>query len=205
MDKFLEGLTHCNALRFDCCQDRRSTDPDCLRKYTQGQVVTTLTTLLHTFKLADGVPLPPKPTLLPPSRGLSSKPSHFGRTRPVSVNSVQVQFTDGSSYDLPLDADDGIEMTSRQYSAAVNSVQADPRKFSSTSPCVVCLETGHSFADCPVLNDIPFLKKHHIAYCANQRRLQKMMTTRAAVNRLAAILPAQAPSPKPADETSDFR
>ena len=120
------------------------------------------------------------------------------------MNSVQIQFTDGSSYVLPSDAAEDVELTSRQYSAAVNSVQADPRKFSSTSPCVVCLETGHSFADCPVLNDIPFLKKHHIAYCANQRRLQKMMTTRAAVNRLAAVLPTQEPSPKQDDATPDF-
>ena len=112
------------------------------------------------------------------------------------MSSVAVRFTDGSSYDLPLDADDVVELSSRQYSAAVNSVQADPRKFSSSSPCVVCLETGHSFADCPVLN---------IAYCANQRRLQKMMTTRAAVNRLAAVLPTQEPSPKQDDVTSDFR
>ena len=138
MDKFLEGLTHCDALRSDCRLDRKSTDPDRLRKYTQGQIVTTLTTLLHTFKLSDGVPLPPKPALLPPGRGLSSRPSHFGRQRPASVNSVAVRFTDGSSYDLPLDAEDDVEMTSRQYSAAVNSVQADPHKFSSSFP-LCCL------------------------------------------------------------------
>ena len=78
MDKFLEGLTHCDVLRSDCHLDRKSTDPDRLRKYTQGQIVTTLTTLLHTHKLSNGVPVPPKPALLPPGRGLSSQPSHFG-------------------------------------------------------------------------------------------------------------------------------
>ena len=116
-----------------------------------------------------GVPLPPKPALMPPGRGLSSKPSHFGRNRPASVNSVQVQFTDGSSFDLPSDAKEDVEFIAQQNSVAVHSVQADPHKFSSSSPCVVCQETGHSFDACLVLNDIPFLKRHHIAYCANQK------------------------------------
>ena len=206
MDKFLAGLTHFAVLRSDCRDDRNSCDPDRVRRYTQGQIVTTLTAKILSHLLIDGgVPLPPKPALLPPGRGLSSKPSHLGRQRPASVNSVQVQFAYGPSFDIPPDTKDDVEYIAQQYTAAIHSIQADPRKCSSSSQCVVCLETGHSFDNCPVLNDIPFLKKHHIAYCANQRRLQKMMTTRAAVNRLAAILPAQAPSPKPADETSDFR
>ena len=176
------------------------------RKYTQGQIVTTLTTLLHTHKLSNGVPVPPKPALLPPGRGLSSQPSHFSRTRPAPapVNSVEVRFTDGSSYDLPSDAKEDIEYISHQYSAAVHSVQADPRKFSSSSPCVVCLKTGRSFDACSVLNDIPFLKKHHIAYCSNQRRLQKMMTTSVDINRLAAASPQEA-SPDQVIAPSDFR
>ena len=120
------------------------------------------------------------------------------------MNSVQVQFTDGSSFDLPSDAKEDVEFIAQQYSAAVHSVQADPRKFSSSSPCVVCQESGHSFDACPVLNDIPLLKRHHIAYCANAKRLQKMMTTRAAVNRLAAVLPPQEASPKQDIAPSDF-
>ena len=36
MDKFLEGLTHCDVLRSDYRDDRQSRDPDRVRKYTQG-------------------------------------------------------------------------------------------------------------------------------------------------------------------------
>ena len=56
MNEFLGGLTHCNVLRSDCRLDRKSTDPDRLRKYTQDQIVTTLTMLLHTHKLSDSAP-----------------------------------------------------------------------------------------------------------------------------------------------------
>ena len=151
--------------------------------------MTTLTTLLQTHKLSDGgVPVPPKPALLPPGCGLSSKPSHFGRQRPASVNSVQVQFYDGSSFAIPPDTSVEDKYIATRYTAAIHSIQADPRKFSTSSASVVCQDTGHSFDKCDVFNDIAFLKKHHIAYCSSQRRLKKMMTTRAAVNRLATVL-----------------
>jgi len=103
-----------------------------------------------------------------------------------------VQFSDGSSFDIPPDippdttAND--EYIATQYTAAIHSVQADPRKFSSSSPCVVYRNTGHSFDECDVFDDIAFLKNHHIAYCSSQRRLKKMMMTRATVNHLATIL-----------------
>ena len=102
IDKFHAGLTHFAVLRSDCRDDRNSLDPN----RTQGQIVTTLTAqnlshLLHN----GGVPLPPKPALLAPGCRLSSKPSTFGRQRPASVNSVQVQSADGSSFDIPPDAE----------------------------------------------------------------------------------------------------
>jgi len=178
MDKFLAGSTQCAALRLTCRDDRQSGELVLEQKYTQGQIVTTLMTHLQSRNLSDGVTLPPKPTLLPPSRGLSSKPSSFGRQRPVSVNSVHVGFADGLSFDIPPDAEADVQYIAHQYTAAIHSVQADPRKFSSSSECVVCHVTGHSFDNCTVLNDIDFLKKHHIAYCVIQQRLQKMMITR---------------------------
>ena len=78
MDKFLAGLTHCAVLRSDCRNDRMSTDPDRVRKYTQGQIVTTLTTLLQSHRLSNVPRLTPMLTLLPPGRALSAKPSSFG-------------------------------------------------------------------------------------------------------------------------------
>ena len=104
------------------------------------------------------------------------------------MNSVHIQFSDGSSFDIPPDTTANDEYIATRYTAAIHSVQADPRKFSSSSPCVVCRNTSHSFDECDILNDIAFLKKHHIAYCSSQRRLEKMMMTQATVNHLATIL-----------------
>ena len=52
MDKFLAGLTHCVVLRSTCWDDRRSNDKVHEQKYTQGQIVTTLTTLLQFHTLS---------------------------------------------------------------------------------------------------------------------------------------------------------
>ena len=104
------------------------------------------------------------------------------------MNSVQVQFSDGSSFAILPDTSVEDAYIAQRYTAAIHSVQVNPRKFSSSSECVVCRDTGHSFDKCDVLNDIAFLTKHHIVYCSSQRRLEKMMTTRAAVNRLASVL-----------------
>ena len=77
IDKFLAGLTHCAALRSDCRNDRMSTDPDRVRKYTQGQIVTTLTTLLQSHRLPNVPRLTPVLALLPSGHVLSAKPSSF--------------------------------------------------------------------------------------------------------------------------------
>ena len=115
MDKFLVGLTHCAALSFDCRNDRKSGDPESVRKYTQGQIVTTLRTLLQIHRLSS-TPCPtPTPALLPTGRALSVKPSSFGRQRPASVNSVQVAFDDGSSFDIPPDAGADNEYIAQRY------------------------------------------------------------------------------------------
>ena len=49
--------------------------------------------------------------------------------------------------------------------------------------CAVCGEP-HSFDKCPSLLDIPFLKKHFIAYCLQMNRTQKQMT--AAIHQIDA-------------------
>ena len=153
-------------------------------------------THLQSHDLSDGVLLPPKPALLPSGRYLTTKSSSFGRQQPVSVNSLHVAFSDGSFFHIPSATDSDDLHTAQRYSAAVHAIQADPRKFLSSSKCAVCEGTSHPFADCEVLNDIEFLKKHHVAYCVNQRRLKKKMITRAAVNELiAAINDEDSPDP----------
>ena len=192
MDKFLAGLPHFAALTAICRQERHYGDPILGRKYTQGQIVTVLTMFLQALGKHDDVPLPPKSPLLPPGCLLSAKPVTFSCQRPVSVNALHVAFDDGSSINIPPDINGDDRHIAQCYTAAINAIQADPRKFDLSSECAVCGGTGHPFIDCMALNDIYFLRKHHIAYCVKQWRLKKMMTTRVAVNTLGAALTNQA-------------
>ena len=106
----------------------------------------TLTALLQSHELSDGVPLLPKPALLLPGHLLMAKPSSFNRQRPVSVNALHVNFSDGSSFDIPPSTTLDVQYIAQCYTAAVHVIQADPRKFSNTSECAVCEGTGHLFA-----------------------------------------------------------
>ena len=148
----------------------------------------------------------PKPTLLPPGHSLSSKPSSFKRQCPASVNSLHVEFSDGSAIDIPPDASSEDQHIANRYTVAVHAIQADPRKFSSSSECAICEGTSHSFADCEVLKDIDFLKKHYnITYCVNQQRLKKMLTNQATVHALhAAINDEKRPDRDTAPAAPDF-
>ena len=57
------------------------------------------------------------------------------------------------------------------YKVGIRSVMRDPSK-AFAGPCVVC--TGpHGFADCKVLQDTDFLRKHYIRYCTALQREQR--------------------------------
>ena len=147
MDEFLVGLTHCAALKSTCCDDRKSRDLDRKRKYTQGQIVSTLTTHLQSHTLSDSVPLPPasKPSLLPPGCSLSTTHSSFNRQRLVSVHAIHVDFNDGTSFDIPASANKVDHHVAKAYINAVRAIDNDPHKFTSTSECAVCEGTIHPF------------------------------------------------------------
>ena len=51
--------------------------------------------------------------------------------------------------------------------------------------CDICGDK-HSFDKCTILNDIPYLQKHFIAYYLQWKRTQKQMITITAVNRTQA-------------------
>ena len=40
--------------------------------------------------------------------------------------------------------------------------------------CAICHQP-HSFDKCPILNDIPYIKKHFISYCLQMNKTQKQM------------------------------
>ena len=38
------------------------------------------------------------------------------------------------------------------------------KQFDTSRPCAACGKPGHTFDDCPVLNDVDFPRKHHIGF-----------------------------------------
>ena len=48
--------------------------------------------------------------------------------------------------------------------AVINNINKDPREFDTSKPCLVCNKSGHTFDDCPILNNIAHLKKHYISW-----------------------------------------
>jgi hypothetical protein len=45
--------------------------------------------------------------------------------------------------------------------------------FDVAQKCLVCQKTGHTFEECPVLNNHELLKKLHISFCSMCRRMQR--------------------------------
>ena len=54
--------------------------------------------------------------------------------------------------------------------------------FDTTRPCAVCNKPGHTFDDCPVLQNVNFLHKHYIQF-----KLFLKKQTAATINQLQAV------------------
>ena len=62
------------------------------------------------------------------------------------------------------------------YTSGLKQVTRDPAKFTDGINCAICGKQ-HSFDKCLILLNIPFLKKHFIAYCIQMNKTQKLMVT----------------------------
>ena len=69
------------------------------------------------------------------------------------------------------------------YQAGIRAVIARPERFTDGMKCAIC-KKPHKFADCPILQDINYLRKHFIAYCLMMNRTTKQMEL--AVNKITA-------------------
>ena len=58
------------------------------------------------------------------------------------------------------------------YRLGINAVKTGGN-FDVTQECLVCKQTGHSFDNCPVLNNHELLKEFHINFCSLCRKVNK--------------------------------
>jgi len=228
LDKFIEGLCHSKALFRISREDRHSTDPHMVLKFKQGAVVTTLTHYLNELDLSNGPASSSASQYDDDSDSDNdSAPSQFSRLRgsprtkslsrsaptlskqkkkkspPTrNVMRLEIDFNDPcASIIVPADLEPEAIMRLNMYKAGIRQVQRSPTKFADGMKCACCGKP-HPFDKCPILNDIPLLKKHFINYCLQMNRTQKLMT--AAVQRIDATWGVVDDDDNNDDEAEDY-
>jgi hypothetical protein len=66
------------------------------------------------------------------------------------------------SVGYPSSDDDTGPLEVMAYCHALDKIDQNPREFDTSKRCLICKETGHTFANCKLLNDKPSLKQHRI-------------------------------------------
>ena len=157
--------------------ERRSSNTAILAKYKQNQIVITLEsyapliTPTRTATIARNSPssTPLKRTTLKYDKSRSSSTPRGPRDK--SINSVE--FDDDNPFSV-YHYDDGHngQITTKYVSALKSSVYNSSFDINA-DPCLVCGASGHTFDDCPVLNDTQFLRKHYIGFCSFMKRTNR--------------------------------
>lgn len=193
MTKFLLTCRYGNQILPRIKDERSSTNAASRHKYTQGQIIMTLEPLLPTLidknrspfderTLSNMIHVTKTTGVRPPSHDTTARSrrephkrsSERTRTRtPVK----QVAAHDASIHAVEtLIASDDIRDSEPPlisiYKLGIDSVKRHST-FNVDQACLVCKETGHTFENCPVLNNHSLLKELHIAFCALCRKTER--------------------------------
>ena len=91
------------------------------------------------------------------------------------VNCVQIDLNDPcASIEIPEVILPHDILRVQIYKAAVNDIVEQPTKVTDGMDCAI-YHKNHTFEKCPILNDIPYIKKHFISYCILMNCTQKQM------------------------------
>ena len=198
--KFIHGMCHSQEIFHISCEERLSQDPSIQRKFTQGALVTSLTHYLSELKLSNGKPYSShsryddsdsdsdsdsapsqfsnlqdsaRTKFLSRSAPTSSKKKKKKKKPPPTRRVMRVDVSDPiASLVVPHGLKKHEILRVKMYTAGLRQVTKNPTKSADGMNCAVCHEP-HSFEKCPILLNIPFLKKHFIAYCLQMNRTQK--------------------------------
>ena len=214
MDKFLSGLNHHELIFLISCEERLSNDPNIKQKFTQGAIINTINQYLSELHLPNGpkysshskyddsdsdsnsdVPSRPPASRFSGLRG-SFRTTSLTRLSPSSskkknkksltrrVNQIQVDIHDPLVFlVIPDDLEQQEIMHVHMYQVDLRKVTKDITKFTDGMKCAICHQP-HTFEKCPVLNNVPYIKKHFISYCLQMNKTQKQMLT--AIHRIDA-------------------
>ena len=203
LDKFISGLTHSKEIFHISREERNSNDPTMQRKFTQGAIVSTIALYLIESKLIDGKPSTSHSQYddsdsdadfqrrSTPSRfsGLrdSARTTSLSRSAPSPSKKKKKKTTTRRTNVFQVDINnplaslivpDGLQqhevLRVKMYESGLKQVTRDAAKFTDGMNCAVCGKQ-HTFDKCPILMNIPLLKKHFINYCIQMNKTQKLM------------------------------
>ena len=204
LDLFIEGCTHSAQLFTISRDDRLSSDPIMKLRFTQGAIVNTLTSYLRALALPDGA----SQTIHHSSRSppdsdsdseddrkhrkikKSRRTNTLRRSGAARLNKVTIDLQHPlASLQIPADVPACQVLQLRMYQAGIRAVISRPERFTDGMKCAIC-QKQHKFGDCPILQNIEFLKKHFIAFCLMMNRTTKLMEREvkkitATINKLA--------------------
>ena len=92
-----------------------------------------------------------------------------------------------ASLDIPENSEAFEQYIDNYQNAVINNVNTNPRSFNTSKLCLVCGQSGHTFENCGVLNNLAYLQRHYISwqiYLAKSHKQQQEVLTHKKINRL---------------------
>ena len=182
MSRFLSGCRWGNQILEKVRDDRLSTNETIARRFTQGQILHTLQIVLpridHTRERYEVLDANHKDTnhTRTTTKKRPSRPHRTFTDRRKSDRSPRnekvhvVQEFDALAQaleEIPQEA----EMMAGIYSVGIK--RAKTSGFDTSQQCMVCRGSGHTFEDCPILNNHELIKQFHIKFCGLCKQVRK--------------------------------
>ena len=201
MTSFLLTCRYGNQILSHSREERRSNDPFLKDKWKKEHVADTITSHLRTsinrlqppfedMIKESKVPTPIKSHSTKrynqenrPSRSPSHRPNHVrskGRSNSHhtknSINMINADMeADLQDMEDQIPSSNTIEPAIASiYKLGIHAVKTGGN-FDVSQECLVCKQTGHSFDNCPVLNNHELLKEFHINFCSLCRKVNKKL------------------------------
>ena len=193
LETFIGNLRQGREFLDKTYDERQSNDPLKKGKYEQGNLVGTLESVARRIRPARPTsthsPIPKKElSYSNKSQQLQRKLPPQGQKGSLPTKKVQSLgvFREEDPYTVFVsdDVSSPFEEYVKCYTNAIRSDNLQEGAFDTTRPCAVCKKPGHTFDDCPVLNNVGFLKQHFIQYKLFQNKQEANMPHTADVNRV---------------------
>jgi hypothetical protein len=195
MTNFILSCRFGDQILLQSRDERRSTSDVITQQWKFGQITSTLSRSLDTMVDKTKPPFPdtikqprvPDPS---PTKAQYQSPSKYQSPRRHQRRDRSHSRTPRKTYSGPITTkiskadihkvesmipevthdDDRLKIAI--YRLGINAVK-QTGSFDVAQKCLVCQKTGHTFDECPVLNNHDLLKKLHISFCSMCRRMQR--------------------------------